>query len=323
MDPGEASQGLIFRRARRRLLVEQLAEAQSGVISRRQLYTAGVTRWEVSAQVRAGRWQTFGSQSLVVHTGPLLLPARLWAAVFEAGPRAFLDGVSALHAAGLHRFEEDRVRVSVPRGARVRRAAGVDIRQTRRWDRSDLATTSGPPRSRPETAALRAALWARSDKQAVLVLTMAVQQGLVTAEALTVEVMRIKRDRRRLLVVAVLLDLVGGVRSLGELEFAGECRRRGLPEPSRQAVRRGRDGRYYLDVFWDAWRVVVEIDGIQHSWAENVVDEALRQNAVSLGDCLVLRLPLLGLRLAPDAFFAQIQEALEARGYPSRDGRSA
>jgi hypothetical protein len=208
------------RRRARRARVHRLATTQAGVVSRRQLYDAGVTRWEVRAEVLAGRWQTFGSQSLIVHTGPVLDEARRWAAVFEAGPRAFLDGHSALQAAGLSRFSSDSVRVSVPRGARVRRAPGVDVRQTRRWAPDDLAEGSAPPRSRPETAAIRAALWARSDKQATLVLTMAVQQGIVRPELLAIELLRVRRDRRRRLVNVVLLDLLAGAGSLGELEFA-------------------------------------------------------------------------------------------------------
>ena len=112
-----------------------------------------------------------------------------------------------------------------------------------------------------------------------------------------------------------MLDLVGGARSLGELDFARECRRRGFPEPTRQTVRRGKDGRYYLDVCWDDFALVVEIDGIQHSWAQNVVGDALRQNTVTLTNATVLRLPLLGLRVAADEFFAQIEEALRAGGY--------
>jgi len=67
-------------------------------------------------------------------------------------------------------------------------------------------------------------------------------------------------------------------------------------------------------VIWDEWGVV-EIDGIQHSWAGNVVADALRHNAVALGNALVLRLPLLGLRVAPDDFFEQIEEALVSRGW--------
>ena len=112
-------------RARR---VAALASRQGGVVSRTQVYDLGLTRAEVRAHVRAGRWRKVASQSLAVKTGTLSAEGTWWAAVFEAGPRAFLDGASALVAAGLEKFECRTIRVSVPRGARVRRAKGVDIR---------------------------------------------------------------------------------------------------------------------------------------------------------------------------------------------------
>ncbi len=300
----------------------RIASMQEGVISRTQLYDVGVTRSRVRAEVRARRWRRVGSQALSLTTGALTREQQLWAAVFEAGPRAFLDGAAALEAAGLKRFGSDRIRVSVPRGARVRRARGLDIRQTRRWHPDDVAG-AGVPRARPEVAAVRAALWARSNRQAALALTMTVQQGIASSEAIGQEMLRVRRDKRRVFIHLVLLDLLGGVRSLGELDFARECRRRGIPRPSRQVVRRGRNGRYYLDVYWDDWGVVVEIDGIHHTWAEQLVSDALRHNDVTLGHDIVLRLPLLGLRVAADDFFDQIEDALRARGCPLPRRRTA
>jgi very-short-patch-repair endonuclease len=301
--------------------LRERAELQAGVVSRLQAYALGVTRAQVRANLRARRWRRVGSQSIALTTGALSLEAKHWAAVFEAGPRAQLDGASALVASGLTGYRTDRIRVSVPRGARVRRGRGLDIRQTRRWDAGDTVAT-GIPRTPCPVAAVRGALWARTDRQAALVLTMSVQQGLTTPQDLGRAALRVRRDRRRRLVHEVVLDLAGGVLSLGELDFARECRRRGLPEPSRQVVRKGRDGWYYLDVAWEQWGVVVEIDGIHHSWAMHVVGDALRQNEVALQDMLVLRLPLLGFRVARDSFFAQIEEALVSRGCPVID-RSA
>jgi very-short-patch-repair endonuclease len=306
----------------RRAVAERIAARQDGVVSRRQLYAAGITRAEVRANVRAHRWRRLGSQSIVVHRGPLTLAARHWAAVFEAGPRAYLDGGSALVAAGLERFSMERIRVSVPRGARVRRGKGIDIRQTRRWDPTDLAPCA-LPRSREEVAAVRHALWARSDREATYILTRVVQDGLVSLEMLTTQLLRVRRDKRRELVHEVLVELAGGVRSLGELDVARECRRRGLPEPSRQVLRKSRHGRYYLDVFWDDYAVVLEIDGIHHAWVENVVPDALRQNAITLTDAMVLRLPLLGLRIAADEFFGQVEQALVSRGWDPVARRTA
>lgn len=283
------------------------------------MYAAGITRAEVRANVKARRWQLVGRHVVVVHTGPLALDTTLWAAQLSGGPRARLDGASSLIAAGLRGFDIDRHRVSVPRGARVFRDRVVDVRQTRRWRSDDLVGGGGPPRTRSEVAAVRGALWARSDRQAALLLTMVVQQGIVPADRIGRALLQVKRDPRLTFVTDVVTDLLGGVRSLAELDFARECRRRGLPEPTRQVVRRGKDGRYYLDVIWEEWGIVVEVDGIQHALAQEVVADALRHNDVTLDNLTVLRLPVLGLRVAADEFFDQIERALVDAGWSGLD----
>lgn len=304
-------------RARRRDAAHRLAEVQAGVVSRAQLYAAGLSRGEVRANVRAGRWARLGAHCIRTSTGAMTRQAIWWSAVLEAGPRAFLDGETALIAAGLEHYDGKRVRVSVPRGARIRhRNTTVDIRQTRRWDPHDLVEGTGVPRSRPEVAAIRAALWARSDRQATLVLTMSVQQGITVVAKLAEELLRIRRDRRRALIQTVLLDLIGGASSMGELDVLKGCRQRGLPEPDMQVLRRTSTGSYYLDFRWRRWGVVLEVDGIQHAWVQQIVPDALRQNSVALTGDTVLRLPVLGLRLCPDAFFEQLTEALERAGCP-------
>ena len=288
------------------------------MLSRRQLYGMGITRWELRGQLKAWRWQRVGEQSVCLHNGPIDQTAHWWAAVFQGGPRACLDGVTALQASGLQRYQESRIRVSVPRGAKVRRSRHYDIRQTRRWDEADLAA-GGIPRTRPEVAAVRGALWAKTDKQATHLLTVTVQQGISPPDAIGRELLRVRRHKRRLLLTDVVNDLLDGARSLGEIDFGRELRRRGLPEPQRQVLRRGKDRRYYLDLYWPDYKLVVEIDGIHHSWVENVVGDALRQNALVLDDDKVLRVPLLGFRLCPDEFLDQIEEALAAGGWPRRD----
>lgn len=289
----------------------RLASRQGGVASRKQLYAIGVTRWEIRGRVRSGRWQLIGDQTVLLHNSEISETGDQWAAVFQGGPRACLDGASALVAAGLERYEVTTVRVSVPRGARVRRNRRYEIRQTRRWAADDIVRV-GIPRTRTAVAAVRAGLWATTDRQATYLITLVVQQGLATAEAVGLELLRVRRDKRRGLLHAVVNDLLDGARSLGELDVSRELRRRGLPLPQRQVLRRDRRNRYYLDLYWPDFNLVVEIDGIHHVWAQNIVGDALRQNALVLDGDRVLRLPLLGLRLQPDDFFAQIEAALQS-----------
>ena len=133
-----------------------------------------------------------------------------------------------LYDVGLTRSEV-RAEVRAGCGARVRhRGSSVDVRQSRRWSAADVQPGSRPARTRTPVAAVRAGLWAASDRQAALVLTMAVQQRLVTADQLGAELLRVRRDKRRLLLHQVVLDLVGGVQSLGELDVVRGCRQPGL-----------------------------------------------------------------------------------------------
>lgn len=291
-----------------------LARRQGEVVSRRQLYALGVARWRIRHEVTMRRWQLIGDQSVCLHNGPVSDDGHRWAAVFQGGPRACLDGGDALVAGGLVRFATQKIRVSVPRGARIRRTERYDIRQTRRWAAADRVET-GVPRTRPAIAAIRAALWARTDREATYVVTLTVQQGLATPEELGHELLRIRRDKRRQLLSVVVNDLLDGARALGELDVTAELRRRGLPPPQRQVLRRDGRNRYYLDLYWPDWKLVVEIDGIHHVWAENVVGDALRQNAVAVQGDTVLRIPLLGLRLQPEEFFGQVEAALLRAGW--------
>lgn len=286
-------------------------------MSRSDLYAAGFTRAEVRANVRAGRWQLVGRHTVALTSGRLSERARYWSAVIEAGPRALIDGESALIAAGLTGYSARKIRVSIPRGAKVRhRNRSIDMRQTRRLTSDDRAAEDDLPRTRTSIAAIRAALWARTIRQAELLLTMVVQQELASVEELAGEMLRIRRDKRRTHIHGLLIELAGGIGSLGELDVLRGCRERGLPEPDKQVLRRTPSGTYYLDLRWDEWRLVVEVDGIQHGWAQNAVADAIRHNSIALSGDVVLRLPILGLRACPNEFFAQIRAALVAAGWP-------
>lgn len=162
---------------------------------------------------------------------------------------------------------------------------------------------------------MQAALWARTDREAALLLVAPVQQRLTTVDLLGSALERVRRDRRRTFLHGVFAEIAEGVRSLNELDFATMCRRRGLPEPDRQVVVPGPSGCYYLDVRWNRWRVVVEIDGVGHLQPDRWIDDSLRHNEIALAGDVVLRIPSLGLRLDPGRHLDAVARALRQAGW--------
>jgi len=286
-------------------------------MSRPQLYALGLTRWAVDAEVRAGRWHRLGRQTLFVldEMGSPNPDAGRWWAVLEVGPEAALDGVTALHAAGLHGFDQPTLQVSVPKSRHHGCGPGIRVYETRRRQPADLLGND-LPRVRPAVAAVRGALWAVTDRQAALVVIMTVQQRIATADQVLEAFGAVRRHSRRRFLLAVLGDVRDGVQSMGELDFARLCRRAGLPEPTRQVVRRGPRGRVYLDAYFDQWGVVVEIEGVHHQWESNQVGDTLRQNALTVAGDAVLRVPVVALRECPDPFLHQLAALLQERGCP-------
>lgn len=302
-------------RARRASIAADVAALHDGVAHRRDLRAAGLTRHDVASEIAAGRWVGAGRNTVVIGTGPLTGEARLWQAVWESGSGAVLDGAAALLASGLTGFRPETIDVAMPSRNRSHHLAGVRLRRRRELGPT---LTTGVPRTRPETAAVRAAQWARSDRQAALVIALVVQQRLVPPPRLLHHWRSVRYSPRRRFLDQVIGDVCDGAHSLGELDFARLCRRRGLPEPTRQGLRHQPGGRVYLDVAWDDIGLVVEIDGGHHGLALHPVSDALRQNEVMLGAEWVLRIPVLGLRLDPEAFLDQV-----VRAHRLRSARSA
>ena len=267
----------------------------------------------VARECRNDRWAMHGWNTVALHTSELCPLALQWRAIWETNTaKAALDGTSALIAAGMKGFTEDGLHVSVVGTCSVGTATGVIVHRVGARPAQQLLT-AGVPRTRPDVAAIRAAQWAVSDRQAALVLAMTMQQRLTTPARLIAASEQIRGRRRRQFIHLIVRDVAAGAQSLGELDFVGMCRRHHLPEPTLQAVRHLRDGSAFLDASWRAARLAVEIDGRGHTWGLAESNDHLRQNAITLGGDLVLRMNLVGLRLHEGEFMAQIRAGLAAR----------
>lgn len=308
------------RRARRRRIADQLAQRYGGVVRRQALIANGISPEEVRTELRVGFWRRAGRHTLSIDAREPHDRGRFWWAVWESGPRAVLDGVSALIWCGLTGWTEQHVWVSVPRNATLRDVPGIHRHYTR-----DLGPVNRLwiPHAEPAAAAVRAAQWAVTDAQGATVLAMAVQQRIARPEDVLAFWGTVLSSPRRDFLDVVIRDVCDGAHSLNELDVARLCRQRGFPEPTRQRVRRGRNGRVYLDVYWDDLGVHLEIQGAHHFHGLKGVEDALRSNeqAILHADDIQLQLPVLGLRTRPDAFMDQIGQALEV-GRRRRAARS-
>jgi very-short-patch-repair endonuclease len=237
-----------------------------------------------------------------------------WRAIFEVGPSAVLDGPTALLAAGLKTITEDIVHIAAPKSRNPRSYPGVCVHATRRYRAEDVVR-AGIPRMRPATAAVHAALWARTDRQASLFVMASVQQRLVAVKDLAEAIALIKRDKRRLLLRGLLVDVSEGLHALGEQDFARACRRRGFPEADHQEMRYLPSGRVYYDTVWKRYRVKVEIHGAQHLDVQAATSDALKANAAALEGAVLICIPNHAFRTDPEPFLDQIEAALVAGGW--------
>ena len=302
--PGRIQRAERYERAR------SAAVAYDGIVHRRELRRVGISYEDVRSEVAAGRWQVLGHHTVAVLRTSLTPRARWWRAIWESGSGSVLDGVAALQASGMTGFAHDVIDVAIPKNSRRHR---VDAVRRRHYAVMPPVILGGVPRVVPEHSLVHAMQWAATDRVAALLLCLAVQQRIVSPDRVVEAFVGISRCRRRAFIGQVVRDVCDGAHSLGELDFTGLCRRYGLPPPTRQVVRTGRDGRVYLDASWDDIGLVAEIDGGHHFSALSPVLDALRQNDVVLDDALVLRIPVLGLRLMEEKFMGQVVEGFVLR----------
>ncbi len=276
-------------------------------------------RWRLTS----GRWQRPLRGVLVTHSGPLTPDQDRWAHLLAAGPHAVLAGLTSASLDGLMGFDEQVVSILVPHGAARPRVEGAVVRQTTMLGSRDVNPLRMPRRTRPARSLVDAATWASRDGYARAIVHAGVQQRLVLASDLALVLRRRHNTARRALLWATLLDAAGGSHTVTESDVLRICRRHGLPSPSRQVRRRdGAGSNRYLDSYFAAWCLVVEIDGAAHHdvlawWADMDRDNDLVQEGNR-----VLRFLAFVVREQPERVAARLREVLITAGWsPAPDAR--
>jgi hypothetical protein len=299
--------GRVFTDAAQRSRVEL-----GSVAALADLQHAGWSRGAIRAQLAARRWQRHG-HAVVLHGGPPTLDERRSVVVLNYGERALFTAFTAAEQHGLRGWERPTLHLLVPSGTRLRRAA-VTVRLHYVGDWTRVEAVAGRRLHRCAPALVLAAGTFTSPRSACGILAAGVQQRLVTADQLRVALEQAPRTRHRRVLRSALDDIAQGAQAMSEIDFGRLCRRAGLPEPLRQAVRVEPGGRRrYLDAEWirvDGRRVVAEVDGALHLSPRRWWDDQLRQNELVIADDIVLRFPSVVLRTEPQEVVRQLRRVL-------------
>jgi hypothetical protein len=309
--------------ARRAAALEWLTFEQAGVLATRQareLLTDGAIR----GLVRSGRWRSICRGVLLSGNGRLTRDQQLWVAVLACGIGAVLAGPTAATEGGVRGLRERALHVVVPVNRRAGRTvlrtlpidmAGVVLHRTAILPAEHLQI-GRPPRTTLARALVDAAAWARTTDEAQAALAVGCQQRRVLPAELQAVVDVLPRLRRRALIRQTLADIEGGAHALSEIDFLRVCRRYQLPLPDLQERRTDSAGRIrYLDAYWRAWGLHVEIDGAHHMDVRHWAEDMRRQNDVWIAGDRILRFPAWLVRSRPDEVATAVRAALSAAGW--------
>ncbi len=286
-----------------------LLRRQRGLIADWQAPDVGLSRGQL---VRAARhdWSQVSPRVFSQSEEEASAGQRRFAGVLECGPQAALTGCAALVEAGWNGSERDLVDVLEPRGARRTRRPPGWLRGHQ--PRHEVRSAGSPRRISASWAAIDAAGWAASDREAVMILVSALQQRLFTPDGLATAARGRQCLPRVALIRDVLEDFQVGATSTHERAFLRQCRQRGLPTPRMQSRRVGRTRRTDAEFVLPSGRLlIVEIDGLGHLEAATWQADIARHNELALTTgALVLRITGWELRHDPDPFFRTLEQLL-------------
>lgn len=301
---------------------QEVAEAQAGLITRRQLSAAGISPHAVAHRVGAERWQLPAPDVVATFTGTLSTPQRLWLGALHGGPAALVSGVHAASRFGLTGWDRPVVTILVPyRGKVPSPLEGFRFVRSRRDLKELRSERLAIPACKFHVALLLFAADKREgERSAIGILAAAVQQRLTTAAVLLERLELMLPLRRAAVLRQALADIAGGAQSMAEVDLARVCRRFGLRQPARQVKRRDAGGvERFTDAEWrraDGQIVVLEVDGGFHLEVGQWQDDIARQRALSEPGRIIVRCTARELRDSP----ARVVADLTRLGVPRSGG---
>ncbi|MGH3352950.1 MAG: hypothetical protein ACRDPS_19975 [Nocardioides sp.] len=292
---------------------------QDGILTHAQLTAAGVTRADLARMQRRMELRRVQPRVYVDHTGPLSWHQRAWAAVLYAAP-AYLCGPSAEppRSEQLARpgFIPDPIHVAIDQTRRVNAQSGIVIHRLTNLETHAYGGT--PPRLRLEDNALALAHEARTEIDAVASLAQVAGRSYVTPGSLRAALGRFPSLRRRAWIAKIIDDLESGTHSVLEHGYLVKVERaHGLPSADRQVQRTTPSGSQFRDVAYEAYGLVVELDGAlgHDTWRDQARDADRALDDLAATGAVTARLRWHQVFDGPCRTALSLARILKARGW--------
>lgn len=288
--------------------IHELASRQHGVVTRRQLRAAGVSRGAIEHRLRKATLRRVHRG--VYRTGPITARyADEMAAVLACGPDAVLSDRTAAGLWGMlpPRPLEAPVDITIPRRNRGHAGVRLHLRpleddEVTRLHRLPLTV---PPRTILDIAAVCPDRLERA-------LARATRRGVVTLEAVEAA-LRSHPHRPGCRALRELLELAGEpalTRSEAEALLLALLRDYGVPRPRTNAVVCGIE----VDFYWPDRGVVVEVDGFAfHAHRGAFENDRDRGIILATQDITLIRVTWRQLRYEPEKVMGGLLMTLGAR----------
>lgn len=272
-------------------------------------------RARIRTLLRRGIWQRPLRGVLVRHNGPLSRSDRQEVALAACPPGSVLGGRTALEHDGFQGFDDERIFIVLPEGAKTNAVSGVVHHWSTMLDPEDVHPHREPRRTRPARSLVDIASWTPHPRFARAVIISGLQQGTVDPRQIRDALSRRGPCRHRSLIVESVLDADGGVQSLPERDFGDLWTMLGLPPLSRQRRVRGELGHYYLDVRCDALDLAIEIHGLPHHAVERWDADLRRANEIVIEGERLLAFSSYAIRHEREAVADQLIRAARSNGW--------
>jgi Transcriptional regulator, AbiEi antitoxin len=296
--------------------LRNLAERQSGVVSRSQALRAGLSDGTIRFRVSSDRWRPIHPGIYATFTGAPGRGAQLWAAVLSAGPGAMLSHETAAELQRLTERPTGKIHVTVPRQRHIAALPGISLHRSGRTVEA-LQRNSNPPRTSVEETVLDLTQTAATFDDVCGWVTRAFARDLTDEERLRAAMRQRTKLRWRADLRELIAAAASGDHSVLEYRYDRDVERaHGLPAPVRQAPFVGPDGRKgRRDRLYQKYGVVVELDGRLGHGPEDQWRDKDRDNAAALDGHQSLRYGWTHVRWHPCATALQVARVLRVHGW--------